>query len=47
MGRDLFGIYGIAGNGGHKMYETIDGNATKMNSRYLAITNAYLPGEDD
>lgn len=36
----------IAGNGGHKMYETIDGNATKMNSRYLAITNAYLPGED-
>lgn len=36
----------IAGNGGHKMFETIDGNATKMNSRYLAITNAYLPGED-
>lgn len=36
----------VAGNGGHKMYETIDGNATKMNSRYLAITNAYLPGED-
>jgi len=36
----------VAGNGGIKMYETIDGNATKMNSRYLAITNAYLPGED-
>ncbi|WP_327292453.1 terminase [Streptomyces sp. NBC_01198] len=36
----------IAGNGGHKMYETIDGNATKMDSRYLAITNAYMPGED-
>jgi hypothetical protein len=36
----------VLGNGGHKMYETIDGNATKMNSRYLAITNAYLPGED-
>ncbi|MFE2104317.1 terminase [Kitasatospora sp. NPDC059463] len=28
------------------MYATIDGNATKKDSRYLAITNAYLPGED-
>ncbi|WP_434589980.1 terminase [Streptomyces sp. A5-4] len=28
------------------MYATIDGNATKRDSRYLAITNAYLPGED-
>ncbi|MFF4244315.1 terminase [Streptomyces sp. NPDC001822] len=36
----------ILGNGGHKMYETIDGNATKMDSRYLAITNAFMPGED-
>ncbi|WP_329793871.1 hypothetical protein V1227_18880 [Lentzea sp. DG1S-22] len=36
----------IAGNNGHKMYETIDGNATKKDSRYLAITNAYLPGEN-
>lgn len=36
----------VSGNKGHKMYETIDGNATKMGSRYLAITNAYLPGED-
>lgn len=36
----------IAGNNGHRMYETIDGNATKMAGRYLAITNAYLPGED-
>ncbi|QQV92827.1 terminase large subunit [Streptomyces phage Werner] len=36
----------VSGNNGHKMYETIDGNATKKNSRYLAITNAYLPGED-
>ncbi|WP_432482584.1 terminase [Kineococcus esterisolvens] len=36
----------VSGNNGHKMFETIDGNATKMNSRYLAITNAYLPGED-
>ncbi|MEV1109945.1 terminase [Micromonospora sp. NPDC049751] len=36
----------ILGNHGHQMYETIDGNATKLDSRYLAITNAYLPGED-
>ncbi|WP_405665413.1 terminase [Streptomyces sp. NBC_00055] len=36
----------VSGNNGHKMYETIDGNATKQDSRYLAITNAYLPGED-
>lgn len=36
----------VTGNDGHKMAETIDGNATKMKSRYLAITNAYLPGED-
>ncbi|MFG2209935.1 terminase [Streptomyces sp. NPDC091682] len=36
----------ILGNGGHKMYETIDGNATKMDSRYLSITNAFMPGED-
>lgn len=39
----------IKSNGGHDMYETIDGNATKSKggtSRYLSITNAYLPGED-
>lgn len=36
----------VTANDGHKMAETIDGNATKMSSRYLAITNAYLPGED-
>ncbi|MFC0622827.1 hypothetical protein [Kribbella deserti] len=36
----------VAGNKGHLLYETIDGNATKKDSRYLAITNAYLPGED-
>ncbi|MFI5863553.1 terminase [Streptomyces sp. NPDC051546] len=36
----------VSGNNGHKMYETIDGNSTKQDSRYLAITNAYLPGED-
>ncbi|MEU6056975.1 terminase [Streptomyces sp. NPDC047097] len=36
----------VSGNAGHRMYETVDGNATKQDSRYLAITNAYLPGED-
>jgi len=36
----------IKGNNGIAMYETIDGNATKMDGRYLAITNAYMPGED-
>ena len=36
----------IRGNNGDRMYETVDGNATKKDSRYLAITNAYLPGED-
>ncbi|GLZ81400.1 hypothetical protein Afil01_62070 [Actinorhabdospora filicis] len=28
------------------MYQTIDGNATKKNNRYLAITNAFQPGEN-
>ena len=36
----------IRGNNGDLMYDTIDGNATKVNSRYLAITNAYIPGEE-
>ncbi|MEV4642763.1 terminase [Actinoplanes sp. NPDC049548] len=36
----------VSGNQGHQMMETIDGNATKKDSRYLAITNAFLPGED-
>ena len=36
----------IKGNNGIRMYETVDGNATKMDSRYLAITNAYIPGEE-
>lgn len=36
----------IRGNNGHEMYNVIWGNATKMDGRYLAITNAYLPGED-
>lgn len=36
----------VSGNHGHLMYETIDGNTTKMDGRYLAITNAYMPGED-
>jgi phage terminase large subunit-like protein len=36
----------IRGNNGHEMYNVIWGNATKMDGRYLAITNAFLPGED-
>lgn len=37
----------VSGNGGHDLYYTIDGNVTKIaNSRYMAITNAFLPGED-
>lgn len=39
----------VSGNNGHKMFETIDGNTTKAKAglgRYLAITNAFLPGED-
>lgn len=36
----------VAGNGGPQMYEVVNQNVGKMNCRYLAITNAYLPGED-
>lgn len=36
----------VANNKGHLMFETLDGNSTKLGNRYLAITNAYLPGED-
>lgn len=36
----------VKGNDGHLMYETVDGNASKMSGRYMAITNAPLPGED-
>lgn len=36
----------VQGNRGHEMYLTVWGNATKMDGRYLAITNAFLPGED-
>ena len=36
----------VKGNGGHDMYVTVDGNATKMDGRYIAITNAFVPGED-
>ena len=37
----------VTSNGGPLMYDTIDGNTAKNPmSRYLAITNAYLPGEE-
>lgn len=36
----------LVGNKGHAMYGTIKRNAEKMDGRWLAITNAYMPGED-
>lgn len=36
----------IQGNNGHEMYNTVRNNIAKMDGRFLAITNAYLPGED-
>ena len=39
----------VAGNAGHQMYHTLNGNFTKSPggvARMLAITNAYQPGED-
>lgn len=36
----------VQGNKGHEMYNVIWGNASKMDGRYLAITNAFQPGED-
>ena len=36
----------VKGNQGTLMYDTVDGNTAKGGNRYLAITNAYLPGED-
>lgn len=32
-------------NNGQQLKNTVEGNTTKMKSRYLAITNAYKPGE--
>lgn len=32
-------------NRGVEMYDTIEGNVTKMGGRWLAITNAYMPGQ--
>lgn len=36
----------VQGNSGIEMYLTADNNAAKLGNRYLAITNAYVPGED-
>ena len=36
----------VSGNQGDKMFETIRSNATKGGNRIMAITNAFLPGED-
>ncbi|MFC4336028.1 terminase [Salininema proteolyticum] len=50
-GRSTFTIlnethHWVSGNNGHQMHEVVDGNTTKTDSRFLAITNAYMPGED-
>jgi len=37
----------LENNNGHKMYDVIDGNTTKVRtSRYLAICNAHIPGQE-
>lgn len=36
----------VSSNGGHALYETVTNNVTKMNSRFLSLTNAFKPGED-
>lgn len=50
-GRTTFMLLGetqhwTSANGGRNLYDTVKFNVTKTGSRYLAITNAYLPGED-
>ena len=50
-GRVTFAVLGethhwVEGNGGILMYKTADNNAAKLGNRYLAITNAFLPGEE-
>lgn len=51
-GRPTFMVLGeiqhwVPSNGGTTLFDTITNNATKgFESRWLAITNAYLPGED-
>lgn len=34
------------GRSGKALYETLDGNVTKVDGRWLAITNAFMPGQD-
>lgn len=36
----------VQGNKGHLMHKTVARNAAKTGARFLAVTNAYLPGED-
>lgn len=36
----------VASNGGHSLFETVVNNVAKTDSRWLSITNAFLPGED-
>lgn len=36
----------VASNGGHSLYQTVRNNVAKTDSRFISITNAYMPGED-
>ncbi|WP_159795666.1 terminase [Puerhibacterium puerhi] len=36
----------VSGNQGIAMYEAIERNVKKVGGRYVALTNAYVPGED-
>lgn len=36
----------VQGNNGIQMHKTVARNAAKVGARFLAVTNAYLPGED-
>lgn len=50
-GRTTFAIlnetqHWTPGNGGKELYGTVRGNLSKTRGRFLAITNAYMPGED-
>ena len=36
----------VESQGGIAMYMTADGNAAKKGNRYIAITNAFIPGEE-
>lgn len=50
-GRVTFMVLGetqhwVPSNGGQQLYDTVINNVSKTGSRFIAITNAYLPGQD-